>query len=546
MTQIVFLTSLLAVWQNPTPIYVGPGDQEIDVVISDGEGGAAVIWWDDVTEWNYMQVVDSAGNLKWDSEGVPIIANGSISTQNPDMFLDSLGNYWVALEGNEDIYVQKLSPTGQRLFGDDGVAVCAEEGAQQFPHLCSSGSGSIVIWADYRFHLDSNIVFTRAQRLNQDGIIQWPLEGVPISDSSHSFPDLVPDGNYGSLIAYTQFYIYGEGRVVFVQRLDSLGNRMWSEIGKSIHKGSFDSRMKCSLGRDAIEDGMNGIILFYTDSGLYMGQRIDSSGNLLWDTSGVCVGADNYSHFGSFSPLSSNGTYVVRGESHAEPHQAVYVHRVTLTGEIPWSDTGKVAWWVWGDDPQGFVGDIIPSVSDNGIIVWRDVGDHEGWYQQQGIMAQRIDTLGDTLWSGAVHICSTTGNEPSIISTNDKAGIVAWNDTRNGNTDVYTARIDSLGYISGIEEGKEPSIAALQLEVIGGTICSGSVELRFSLPACSKANLTVFDASGRKVRELTVQDNQRSIWDGYDLKGALCPQGVYFVRLEAESKSTGVKVVLLK
>ena len=46
-----------------------------------------------------------------------------------------------ARAGHEDIYIQRLDPTGFALWGDDGRGVCVDGAAQLHPVLCGDGHG---------------------------------------------------------------------------------------------------------------------------------------------------------------------------------------------------------------------------------------------------------------------------------------------------------------------------------------------------------------------------------------------------------------------
>lgn len=248
--------------------------------------------------------------------------------------------------------------------------------------------------------------------------------------------------------------------------------------------------------------------------------------------------------FGWFSTLRNDNIYLARPGSVPGLNMSVHVNRLTLDGITPWADTGVTAWQVDAEIPTG---SILPHISSNGIVAWRDVGDESNWYDERGVLAQRVDTLGNVLWSEEVLVCSTNGHEPRIVSTHDKGGITIWQDTRNGNIDLYSTRIDSLGNLPpGIVED-QPQIVPIQLEVVGGSVCLNQAELRFSLPHEVEASLTVYDASGRRIKELPIVDGQKSIWDGYNSNHSLCPTGVYFVRLDAPNlnSSAGAKIVLL-
>lgn len=541
MKRIVLLLAILslplwATWQNPTPVYVGPGDQTVDVVISDGEGGAAVIWRDDLTEWNYMQVIDSAGNLKWDADGVPIIANASLSTQNPDVFLDADGNYWVALEGNEDIYVQKLSPAGQRLFGDDGVAVCTAEGEQRNPVICYSINAAIVVWKDARVTIP---IYPYSQRVSQDGSILWEVDGVRITETDYgTLAKCVHDG-YGGAFYIFRRWIESEN-YISGQRLDSLGTRMWGDSGTLYVKGRMHPQ-KGSICGYMVPNTEGGFVFFYDGGAYYKANQVDSVGTLMWDTAGIIVGEDDYRSFGSVSPLSASGLYVVRGETEAS--ELVYAHRLTLSGETPWGDSGKVlVWEAMSGNPRD---DIIPSVTDNGIVAWRDVWDEMGWYEQQGILAQRFDTSGNILWSNEVIVAGTEGSNPYATSTYDKGAIIMW---QTG--DIYAARIDSLGNISGINEQPIQTPMSFQLEVVDGNILKGSSHLRFSIEKGGFVHAVVYEVTGRRIRTLengyVNAGSHELFWDGYDEEGHKLSSGVYFIRVDALEKAATAKVVLVK
>ncbi len=57
---------------NGSPVYVGPGMQDIRTVVSDDVGGAIVVWRDDERPGLYMQRVDGNCNPQWTTDGVSI------------------------------------------------------------------------------------------------------------------------------------------------------------------------------------------------------------------------------------------------------------------------------------------------------------------------------------------------------------------------------------------------------------------------------------------------------------------------------------------
>ena len=534
MTQIIFLSMLLSVWQNPTPVYVGPGDQEIDVVISDGEGGAAIIWWDDVTRWNYMQVIDSAGNLKWGTEGVPILMMPDTSTRRPDVFRDDDGNYWITLEilSGAEVFVQKMSPDGERLLGDRGVDLCTAEGERSAPFICKSGDGVIVVWEDDRDGWSDLYM----QRVDSEGNLKWQPDGLPLRvltgiEAAHS-QNIVHDDNGGGIIVYwTSLGEFPPGSI-YTQRVDSLGQLLWGDSGIFVEEAELSKWQK-----KAFTDNEGGMIFRYYTSG-YRYQRLNGNGEKVWDSAGVVVGFNTYRRLRS-SDLGPNGIYTANGDA---IEQIVYANRLTADGITACGTSGVE---IWNAHPGSSTGDIIPAVTHDGIIVWRDLYDELGWYEQQGILAQRVDTLCNTLWGEEVVVAGTEGGNPHAVATYDKAAIVIW---QTG--DIYAAHLDSLGNISGIVEESIPTITPLQLELVSGNLVNGSVRLRLSIPQGTLVNVAVYDASGRLVNTLINHNLSEGIheitWNEVDQIGYKVSTGIYFVRVAALGRAVTEKIVLIK
>jgi hypothetical protein len=98
----------------------------------------------------------------------------------------------------------------------------------------------------------------------------------------------------------------------------------------------------------------------------------------------------------------------------------------------------------------------------------------------------------------------------------------------------------------GIEEDEITSPAdPLKLNLTAANISDGLIGLRYSLPHASDINISVFDASGRRIETLK---------QGYTLAGegeiawnaSRVPAGVYFVRLSACGSSCTERVVIVR
>ncbi|MBD3284792.1 T9SS type A sorting domain-containing protein [candidate division WOR-3 bacterium] len=99
---------------------------------------------------------------------------------------------------------------------------------------------------------------------------------------------------------------------------------------------------------------------------------------------------------------------------------------------------------------------------------------------------------------------------------------------------------------SGIAEDNPPTPFALEAIVPNPFV--GSTKVSFAVPHTTKVSLKVYDISGKLVATL-VDGNQNPgrhsvAWNGDDNAGRTVAQGIYLVRMEAESFSATKKVVL--
>ena len=79
-----------------------------------------------------------------------------------------------------DVYVQKFDINGNKMWGENGIAVTTAYGRQEDPLLVGDDQGgAFVIWIDYRDEPDTK-GDVYAQHILSDGSLVWSLEGQPI------------------------------------------------------------------------------------------------------------------------------------------------------------------------------------------------------------------------------------------------------------------------------------------------------------------------------------------------------------------------------
>jgi len=104
------------------------------------------------------------------------------------------------------------------------------------------------------------------------------------------------------------------------------------------------------------------------------------------------------------------------------------------------------------------------------------------------------------------------------------------------------------GYVAvkgaGIAEGK-PVPPRFRLEVPRPSVFGRNVAIAYALPNAAEVSLSVYDATGKLVKELrrgaAAAGEYRLVWNGRDEQGRLIPAGTYFCRLDAgDRRATAV------
>lgn len=146
-------------------------------IVSDGTGGAIIVWRESRTLYNdvYAQRIDASGTVLWTVDGIPICTyNGA--KDEPRIVSDGLGGAIITWE-DADIMAQRVDGDGTLLWGPDGVTVCGIVGGQSDPQIASDGAnGAVLSWRDTR----SGAWGVYAQRLNPAGDALWTDQGIAV------------------------------------------------------------------------------------------------------------------------------------------------------------------------------------------------------------------------------------------------------------------------------------------------------------------------------------------------------------------------------
>ncbi|WDT77635.1 MAG: hypothetical protein MPW16_01820 [Candidatus Manganitrophus sp.] len=279
----------IAQWaENGVPVTAAASAQLSPQVIPDGSGGAILVWLDfrnGGTPDLFVQRINGEGVAQWGADGVPV-SLAADAQQSPHLISDGAGGAIIVWQDHRnvthsDIYAQRISGEGQALWTADGTAISTAANNQQFPQLISDDTGgATIVWQDGRSGTDK--IF--AQRVDGGGAALWTANGAPIAATANaqSSPQMISDGSGGALITWQ------DGTDIFAQRVNGAGALQWAAEGAAISTAANTQ----SFPR-IVPDGAGGAIVTWTDrrsgtNDLYT-QRVNSGGTVQWTANGVAV-----------------------------------------------------------------------------------------------------------------------------------------------------------------------------------------------------------------------------------------------------------------
>ncbi len=416
-------------------------DNEYPEIISDGIGGAIIVWEDyrlgpdgDI----YAQRINSSGERYWINNGIPIKSDFLIGQYDPKLISDGAGGAiitWWGWGGSDwDIYAQRINASGDLQWTADGVLISSATGDQFYPQICPDGyGGAIIAWNDLRGS-DRDIY---AQRINASGDLYWDNNGTKICTyvEDQDYFDLCSDGDGGAIIAWEDER--GSYEDIYAQRINKTGDCIWDDNGTAICNTDYGQ-----YNPKIISDAIGGAIIAWEDTRIFLNrdiyaQRINKTGDIYWDKNGtvICNAPDKQEYIDIITD-GANGAILAWEDSRDEASSNIdlYIQRINSSGDGQWDANGIAISTKFEDV------DKVRIVSDGnggGIIGWIDndfnlprvqiinsTGDAQ-------LKVNGVSLITRNILNGIFSFEMCEGN-PSIPGT----AFVVWHDERDGLTNT--------------------------------------------------------------------------------------------------------------
>jgi hypothetical protein len=420
---IIFLMLILDsafAWspENGIGICTVSGNQTEPQMVSDGAGGAVITWVDGRNSGGttdiYAQRINTYGQKLWSQNGIPICtASSNQQFSNPNItdaiIADGNGNYIITWQdnrnGNWDIYAQKINSQGSALWAINGIAVCIVSTNQVSPSLVSDGAGgAIIAWQDWRnsYSLNTNEADIYVQRIDSNGNPLWSLSGVAICTASwmQDAQVLVTDENHGAIIVWQD---YREPFTVPVEP--------WP-------------------------------VNYDANPNVYA-QRISNNGNPLWVNNGIYLTSNNADVAVQNVPQifadGNGGAFISCSHvlTNLYPPGVANILRINSSGSTLWSCSMMTSNTSHSGIP------MITADGNNGVLIGFN-GVFGDYWEVHG---QRIDNSGTILWptNGMTISTTTWDNYGSRIVSDGVGGAILAFQSNIPSWSYFAQRVDSIG-----------------------------------------------------------------------------------------------------
>jgi hypothetical protein len=340
-----------------------------------------------------------------------------------------------------------------------GNAVCTATGDQFNAFAIPDGAnGAIVAWQDRRNGSDYDIY---AQRVDNLGNFMWTSDGVATCTVAGNQTNVAvcTDGAHGAIIAWEDYRYSPFDSDIYAVRLDSSGvvRAKWVANGTAVCNAAFFQ------GNPAIvSDGAGGAIIAWEDlrsDTLYqvftLRLRADGTVASGWAANGVALAAANGNQYQpALASDGAGGSYVVWSDDRDPAHVSSGLFAQRITG----SGASAAGWPAAGMQVCGGASSPMAAA----IVADGVGGAYAAWQDLRGadfdLYAQRLRPAGTVAWAAdGVPVCALTGDQtaPNLVANDQGGTIIAWNDTRSGASTarIYAQRADSLAVMGWTSGG---------------------------------------------------------------------------------------------
>jgi len=487
------------------------GEQALAKIGSTSDGGTYVSWFDNRNGSYavYLQRLDPLGNKLWAPSGL-LVSNNSQSSSlvDWDLLVDDNNNAIVAFtdtrnSGNLNPFVYAISPNGDFIWGANGIDLNPTADFQANPKLAKTDDGNIVVaWIIAAARTQVGL-----QKISPTGTKLWGTNPVILQSATegYNYPDIVTSDSGGVILFHTTTTGSFPAQTVKLRskKITSTGIVSWDLSIQDLGRIAAFTTPKVYS-----DNNSGGLISWHDDRDMNnlqsaFVQRVSSSGTLYFPVDGSEVSLTPNRH--KFNPVAAfdnttDETYVFWVETEPNQNQnGISGQKLSLNGTRQWTDNAKI----FKDLSIPFSTSISYLTSEMGngrAYLYYLEGNGAG--QNDKVEGFACDASGNFLWTGNFTILSNpTSDKLQLVSTVDvyKNCKLAWGDDRLDGAGIYAQDINPDGELGN-------SIVPVELTSFTASVSNNSVALNW-------ITATELNNSGFEIERSFHAERSRSMTD---------------------------------
>ncbi len=466
---------------------------------------------------------------------------------------DSAGGVYCAWANTWDsnypaVYMQRLSQDGVPLWNERGMTITSDPGIEQNnPIAITAPNGDLIVV--YQQLMENYTFNLYAQRFSPTGTRLWGEEGLQMtfSEQDDIIHDVHSDPENGILVCYHLNY-QADSEHIYCIGIDWDGELLWEEPLLICNEEAYrhDTR---------IVPVDNGVVLAWDDRrrgeeivDLY-GQYITWTGNTQWETNGLLLQniETTYNHIFFAESVNSNATDFWVGWSNNDDQYLIrtFVQKYSLSG-TPQLQPAEGVQVFESDENRGLLNLHVPPSNCPYVIAATEHPEQDIVYMHLSPDGSRIHE--DFPMDGAV-LCNAYHRQNGVVTINDgDNGVVAvWEDYRSSIydyiTNIYAQRInDGMGWVN--PDARRDIPKGFEIVSLYPNPFNTTTRAVISIPSATLLNVSVYDLLGREVAVL--HDGPAS--PGYlplhwHANGA---SGTYFLRISGNGQESVQRMFLVR
>ncbi len=427
-------------------------------------------------------------------------------------------------DGNTEIYYKRSTDAGLTWGAD--TRLTNDTNWSEYPSIAVSGSLVHIVWSDIRNGFPNDEIYYKR---STDGGVTWGTDTrLTNATSSSMFPSVAVTGS----VVHVVWMDGRDGNDEIYYKYSSDAGVSWGSDTRLTNNTANSDYPSIAVSGSLIsvvwEDTRNG------NDEIYYKRSTD--GGVTWgaDTRLTSNSADSW-----YPSVAESGTVVyVVWLDRRDGNNEIY-YKCSTDGGMNWEPDTRLT--------NNTANSYLPSIAVSGSlvhVVWEDYRDDDSE------IYYKCSTDGGLTWGADTRLTNYTGlSKYSSIAVSGSLVHVVWEDTRDGNYEIYYKR-NPTGNVTNIHNISTEIPSAFSLSQNYPNPFNPVTKIRFDVPQVRNGHdrslqVIIYDMLGRLVATLVNESLKPGTyevdWDGSDYSS-----GVYFCRLKAGDFSDWKKMILIK